>query len=90
MNNEKNLFVFYNIKKNSSWEYKKFPKGWWWVGSGSTTPINKKKIEYLREEQFNGPKITQDKMHEYLNSFFTKLKKEGFIEKYKIRKSYLP
>jgi len=89
----RNLFVFYNFnektEKDKSWIYK-LPKEWEWVGSGKTSAINKKKLEYLREEQFSGTKKTELKMIEYLKNFFDKLKKKEIITKYKIRKSYLP
>ena len=90
---EKVLFVFYTINEHSdkktSWIYK-LPKEWSWIGSGKTSAINNKKLEYLQEEQFNGTKKTQEKMIEYLKKFFDKLKKNKIITKYKIRKSYLP
>jgi hypothetical protein len=94
MEDSKVLFVFYTInektEKNTFWSYKKLPKKWNWIGSGKTSAIKDKKLEYLQEEQFNGDKKTQLIMVEYLTKFFDKLKKDGIITKYKIRRSYLP
>jgi hypothetical protein len=42
------------------------------------------------EEQFQGPKVSQEKAREYLDKQFKKLKKGGIIKIYKIRNSYLP
>ena len=81
------LFVFYTGE--GSWSYT-LPKGWWFVGSGSTSPIGAKKTRYLREEQFQGPKDTKKKTKEYLDKFFKNLKKKGIVSIYKIRESYLP
>jgi len=85
---EEILFVFYTANEGS-WSYV-LPKGWWFVGSGSTTPIGGKKTRYLREEQFQGPSDTKKKAKEYLDKFFKNLKKKGIIKIYKIRESYLP
>jgi len=83
MENEQVLFVFYTlVVPNTSWSYSKIPKGWWWVGSGSTGT--------KQEEQFQGPEITKKTMITYLNTVFNKLKKKGVIKSYKIRQSYLP
>lgn len=91
MDNEKTIFVFYTLKNSGNWNYFDLPEGWRWVGSGSTTAINELPItKYQREEQFNGPKITQKKTREYLNKVFQKLKNDGMIKIYKIRNSYLP
>jgi hypothetical protein len=93
MDDKKVVFVFYTFKDNSksySWTYSTLPKGWEWVGSGSTAPIGDKKNKYEFEEQFGGPKITQDKLIKYLDTIFKKLKKNGIIKIYKLRKSYLP
>jgi hypothetical protein len=94
---EKTLIVFYTINEQSAiktWTYAKMPKGWHWIGGGSTSPVigkkGSKKISYLNEEQFNGTKDTQDKMKTYLINCFDKLKEKGIITKYKIRKSYKP
>jgi hypothetical protein len=89
------LFVFYNINPNSpnkSWNYGKFPKDWYWVGGGSVKPLMGKKIKsaYIQEEQFNGPIKTKEKMKDYLENFFTNLKKKKIITQFKIRNSYLP
>ena len=94
MNQEKVVFVFYTINENlserASWSYGRFPKGWWWVGAGSTSLIGQKPKKYAREQQFMGPKEGQDKMITYLDSFFKKLKEKGIIKIYKLRKSYAP
>jgi len=89
------LFVFYNINENApekSWTYKKFPKGWWWVGAGSVQPFKGKKVKstYIREEQFAGPMNKREAMKDYLESYFAKLKEKKIIIKYKIRNSYAP
>jgi hypothetical protein len=83
----KTLFVFYSLHPESTdWRYtKKFPKGWSWTGSGSTS-----QLPYTHEEQFNGPKETQSKMRQYLITYFEKLKSQKIIKKYKIRNSYKP
>ena len=78
---EQVLFVFY--KGEGSWSYN-LPKDWWFVGSGSTSSMT-----YPREEQFQGPKATKKKVKDYLDKFFTNLKKKG-VSIYKIRESYLP
>lgn len=84
------LFVFYNLIKPESWTYTQFPKSWNWTGSGSTSSVGGKKLEYEREEQFDGGKDNKDKMKNYLDKYFLKLKQKGIISKYKIRASYLP
>ncbi len=91
------LFVFYNINKNAPeksrwWTYKKFPKGWWWVGAGSVQPIKGEKVKsvYIREEQFSGPMNKREDMKDYLESYFAKLKEKKIVTKYKIRNRYAP
>jgi hypothetical protein len=88
------VFVFYTFtdKENpASWRYtKKFPKGWYWVGSGTTSPIGEKSTLYENEEQFAGPKNTQSQMIKYLTAFFKIVKQKNDITRYKIRTSYLP
>jgi hypothetical protein len=90
----KTLFVFYTANPNSetkSWSYGKFPKGWVWIGGGTTVPINSKKVlKYVQEEQFDGPANNIDKMKEYLDKYFTELKEKKIIKVYKIRKSFKP
>jgi hypothetical protein len=89
--NEKTLFVFYTSTPNSdSWAYSKFPKGWGWVGAGSTSPVGGAPLKYQREEQFSGPAETQAAMKELLTKKFDALKKAGTIAIYKIRNSYSP
>lgn len=97
MSNEepKYLFVFYTINENSpkkSWSYGKFPKGWYWVGSGSVQPVAGKKVKsvYFLEEQFGGPMNQKEKMKDYLKKYFSKLKEKKIITKYKITSSYSP
>jgi hypothetical protein len=85
MSDEKTLFVFYTFEKPASWEYGRMPKGWWWVGSGSTGSLL-----YDREEQFMGPVSNQDRAARHLESCFKKLKERGILKRFKIRKSYLP
>jgi hypothetical protein len=84
----KTIFVFYTFADSSvecSWTYNALPKSWWWVGSGSTGSQ-----KYQQEEQFQGPKKTQDKTAQYLDKVFSALKKKGMIKVFKIRRSYLP
>jgi hypothetical protein len=89
---EKVIFVFYTFAQGGSWTYNKLPTGWWWVGGGSTVPVNASGTsgKYEREEQFQGPAKTQDKTMLYLDKVFTKLKQDGVISKFKLRKSFLP
>lgn len=87
---EKVIFVFYTFGDGGSWTYAKLPAGWWWVGSGSTAPVNGVQYKFKREEQFKGPAKTQDKTMQYLNKVFTKLKEDGVITMFKLRRSYLP
>jgi len=99
---EKVVFVFYTFANAgslpySSWTYNKLPTGWWWVGAGSTaslpkdtTTAVKRAILYKREEQFKGPENTQAQTMQYLNTVFTKLKKDGVIARFQLRRSYLP
>jgi len=92
MEGEKVIFVFYTFKdktKGGSWSYV-LPKDWWFVGSGSTSPVGGKKSKYENEEQFQGPNATQKNTIQYLDNFFKKLKAKGVIKLYKIRQSYLP
>ena len=89
-NNDKVLFVFYTFDNIDYWSYGKFPKGWRWVGSGSTSALQKKKLKYERVEQFMGPKKTIKKMQDFLNNYFKNLKNKGTIKIYKISKSYSP
>jgi len=88
--NDKVLFVFYTFDNTDSWSYGKLPKGWRWVGSGTTNAIRDKKLKYEQEEQFMGPENTIKKMHNFLNNYFTNLKNEGTIKIFKIAKSYSP
>jgi hypothetical protein len=93
LNYEATLFVFYNFGENIEyWTYGKFPKSWWWVGSGTTNPtkVNKIDYKYSNEEQFCGSKIKQKAMRLYLDKYFTKLKEKKIIKNYKIRNSYVP
>ena len=89
-NNDKVLFVFYTFDNTDSWSYGKLPKGWRWAGSGSTSAMGKIKVKYEQEEQFMGPEKTIKQMHNFLNNYFTNLKKKGTIKIYKIAKSYSP
>ena len=87
------LFVFYTFQPNKNterWKYRKFPTNWWWVGSGTTTPIGAKKNLYELEEQFSGPSKSKVKMRDYLDKFFIKLKNKGILKRYKIRNTYAP
>ena len=90
LNTESTVFVSYKLENGEGWTYN-LPKGWWWVGSGSTEPVNSKcKSDYPREEQFSGPKETRDKTKTYLENVFQKLKTKNIIGSFKIRNSYLP
>ena len=88
--NDKVLFVFYTFDNTKSWSYGKFPKGWHWVGSGSTTAVGKKKSKYEQEEQFMGPEKTRKNMRSYLDKYFKNLRKNKVIKIYKIENSYSP
>jgi hypothetical protein len=94
MTEEKSLFAFYTLQQSSKgWDYDKLPKGWWWVGAGSTSPVVTKpqnKLKYECEEQFSGPVETKQAAIEYLDSIFAKLKEQAIVKIYKIRQSYLP
>lgn len=85
MEAEKVIFVFYTLKSSDTWKYSKIPKGWWWIGSGSTN-----NPKYAQEEQFQGPEKTKTAMLMYLNMLFNDLKQKGIVKNYKIRRSYLP
>ena len=87
---DKVLFVFYTFDNTESWSYGKFPKGWRWVGSGSTAAVGKKKSKYEQEEQFMGPEKTRKNMHNYLDKYFKNLKKNKVIKIYKVENSYSP
>ena len=87
---DKVLFVFYTFDNTESWTYGKFPKGWRWVGSGSTGAIGKKKSKYEHEEQFMGPEKTRKNMRSYLDKYFKNLRKNKVIKIYKIENSYSP
>ena len=76
------LFVMYKMGTGGSWAYK-LPKGWWWVGSGSTTSAT-----HPNEEQFQGPPASQASVKAYLDKFFRTLTKKGIVERYKLRNSY--
>src|SRR5437868_4953108 len=83
------LFVFYELVGDGSWSYGKMPKGWKWIGAGTTRPVGSTTpTKYPREEQFNGPKETRLMMREYLDKHFGILKKDNVIKRYKIRNSY--
>ena len=81
-NQEAVLFVMYKMGTGGSWAYK-LPKGWWWVGSGSTS-----QAAHPNEEQFQGPPTSQASVKAYLNKFFGTLKKKGIVVRYKLRTSY--
>lgn len=86
--NKATLFVFYNFNPNAltnTWVYKRFPKGWDWIGAGGV-PLE---FGFEREEQFGGIKEKQKIMKEYLNKYFTKLKQNGIITKFKIQNSFI-
>ena len=88
------LFVFYNIKGNSTWVYPKLPNGWAWSGAGNTTPIvsdeKQNDHKYKREEQFNGPVRYKASMRNYLYDYFKNLQKDNKITEYKIADRYDP
>jgi hypothetical protein len=90
---EKVIFVFYTFSHEenpASWSYSKLPKGWLWVGSGKTSPVKGKNMTYENEEQFSGPKATQQKTINYLETFFKKIKQKKYIKRFKVKTSYLP
>ena len=84
------LFVFYTLHTSERWTYGTFPKGWMWIGGGSTASIGSTPLQYEREEQFSGPKDTVDTMRKYLDRYFTNLQKKGVVRFYKIRRHYIP
>lgn len=91
MTNEKTeeevpIFVMYKLSKSERWNYGKLPSKWWWVGGG--TYLGKDCVEYPKDEQFSGPIRTRPKMREFLKKKFTQLKKDGIVQKYKIRNKY--
>lgn len=90
--NESIVFVFYTLNKSESWTYASMPKGWRWVGSGSTQPLKgtSKPTQYEQEEQFMGPPSSRSVMKTYLQRYFDRLLKKGILKRYKIRYSYLP
>ena len=76
------LFAVYKpVDTQASWNYK-LPKGWEWIGSGSTTSA-----AYPSEEQFQGPPATTAVVKAYLTKFFADLKKKGIVEQFKIKSS---
>lgn len=80
------VFVFYKMAQpGMSWNYPKLPHKWWWVGSGGTSNPN-----YPNEEQFSGSGGNRDSMVKLLKEVFSKLKKKGIIEKFKVRRNYAP
>ena len=83
--NEAVVFVFYKYNDDNKewWSYKKLPKGWKWIGSGSTDSD-----KYPSEEQFNGPMNGREKMRELLKDKFSSLKEKGIVYQYKIQNSY--
>ena len=88
--NSSTVFVFYTINtnttKDTSWNYNPLPKGWWWVGGGSTQGEG----GYLREEQLSGPKESKAAAIVQITKVMTRLKKEGILTKFKVRQSYKP
>jgi len=84
MESNKVIFVFYTLETPGSWSYK-LPKGWNWIGAGSTG-----NPKYSREEQFGGPQSTKKETLKYLDKIFSQLKRAKTVKQYKIRQSYLP
>lgn len=89
------LFVFYSFPpppaEPHSWVYSsKMPKGWDWVGAGSTSGFGEPPKAYAREEQFMGPKESKAAMREFLQETFERLKKKKWVARFKIRQSYKP
>lgn len=86
---DETLFVFYKLSSKCYWNYRKFPNGWKWIGSGYTTPINSKEdIKYTHEEQFSGTVETKKEMITFLEQTFKKLKEENSIDFFKIKQTY--
>lgn len=83
INNDSVIFVFYDLKENENWTYKKFPKNWTWTGAGYTGNSS-----YSREEQFNGPLKYREKMINILKDKFTELERKGIVIRFKIKDSY--
>lgn len=85
------IFVFFTDPKQGEWKsIKNIPKGWRFVGAGTTSPIDSKPLEYRREEQYNGPLETRDEMKRCLDKYYKSVMEKGIIEKYKIRHSFSP
>ena len=85
------VFVFYKFKNIDSWTYE-LPGNWIWIGSGSTESIREPHpyYEYTKEEQFQGQLDKRDEVIQYLDTYFTGLKGQDIIEKYKIDTTYTP
>ena len=85
------MFVFYNEIKQGDWGIiENVPSGWDFVGSGMTSPIGSKLLEYRREQQYNGPDTSRGEMEMCLNKYFSDVVEKGLIEKYKICDSFSP
>nr|QBK87603.1 MAG: hypothetical protein LCMAC201_05160 [Marseillevirus LCMAC201] len=84
------MFVFYTFDNPDYWYYDNMPEKWRWVGTGTTSAIGEKKLEYQREEQFMGDEETKILMYNYLHNYFSNLKEKEIIKKYKIEDTYLP
>jgi hypothetical protein len=90
--NEATVFVFYTLgAKPEYWKYEHLPEGWWWVGTGSTSPANcTRQLEYQTDEQFNGPKESLLEMKAYLSNYFETLEYQEVVSLFKIREEYDP
>lgn len=84
METEKVMFVFYTLEiPGRSWNYRFLPEGWKWFGSSET-----KRVDFSREEQFQGPEKNKKEMFKYLTEIFEKLKNEKVVKHYKLTESY--
>ncbi len=86
------IFVFYNLIKINSWNYKGMPKEWNLISKNFTQPIINENVEYIsiyeRVEKFKGPINKLDKMYQYLDNHFSNLYDNDIISSYKILDSY--
>jgi hypothetical protein len=77
------LFVFYSFgEKNKDWDYQSLPSTWKMkrrvLNANRTT-------NYNNVDLFQGGKVYQGKMSDYLEKAFSQLKATGIVKEYKIR-----
>jgi len=84
MGPEATLFVLYSKSPKATWQYKRMPRSWEWVGAGGTPDP-----EFPQEEQFQGPRRSVESMRRYLKSKFDALKQQNIIKRYEISSTAL-